>query len=79
MAINVKIRFNEIGPVLVKDLQTPPPFKKSRFEFMILNDALCFEKNEKPKKNSDFNFLRYGGLTISIHIETKKKFRPISI
>ena len=43
------------GPVLVKDLQTTP-LKKSRFEFMILIDALCFEKNEKPPKKFPFLF-----------------------
>ena len=45
------------GPFLVNDLQTPL-FKKSHFDFMILNgdvmilnDGLCIEKKEKKNNN----------------------------
>ena len=40
------VDIQKCGLYIVNDLQTP--LKKSRYEYMILNDALCFEKNEKP-------------------------------
>ena len=45
---------NVVHPFLLNDLQTPPPLKRSRFDGMILTHALCFEKNEKPKKKIRF-------------------------
>ena len=48
------VDIQKCGLYIVNDLQTP--LKKSRYEYMILNDALCFEKNEKPKKKFWFLF-----------------------
>ena len=39
-----------VGPVLVKDIQTLPPFKKGRFDFVVQIVEKRSETDEKRKK-----------------------------